>query len=161
MPKYRLLSHEELSEFEKEFIDYLIVNGITAEDWVKIKEEEPKKAVEIIGLFSDVIFEGTMRKVEFMEARSKTQVQTFQCLDAKLVMMAMKVSENSGVDFTDPESVNQAMTNPPADIEVFSMEKEYDSPREEELFKMTELGCVISDGQLFKALSLALADSKG
>ena len=52
-PKYRELTTLELKELEKEFIDYLIVNGITADDWVKIKEEQQEKAEDIITLFSD------------------------------------------------------------------------------------------------------------
>ena len=32
MPKYRLLTQDELNELEQEFINYLVVNGITAED---------------------------------------------------------------------------------------------------------------------------------
>jgi hypothetical protein len=160
MPKYRLLTHEELQEFEKEFIDYLIVNGITADDWQNLKDKDSKKALEVVGLFSDVIFEGTMRQVQFMEARMPKEVQTFQCLDNKLVMMAMRVGKDNAVDFTQPDSLEQAMANPPEDIEVYSMEKEYTDQRELELFKMTEMGCTISDGQLFKSLSMALAESK-
>ena len=160
MPKYRLLTHEELVEFEKEFVDYLVVNGIIADEWVNIKEKEPKKAVEIIGLFSDVIFEETMRNIQYMEARTKKEVQCFHCTESKLIMMAMKVGSDNDVDFTDQSSMDKAMQNPPADIEVYTMEKEYSESREEELFKMTQLGCTIADGNLYKALSLALAESK-
>ena len=55
MPKFRLLSHEELKEFEKEFIDYLVVNGITGEDWGRIKENQPKEAIKIMDLFVEKI----------------------------------------------------------------------------------------------------------
>lgn len=48
MAKYRLLTHEELIELEKEFIDFLILNSIVASDWMKIKNEEPEKATRFI-----------------------------------------------------------------------------------------------------------------
>ena len=40
MPKYRLLTKEELVQFDKEFIEYLVVNGITGEEWKQLKENE-------------------------------------------------------------------------------------------------------------------------
>lgn len=56
MAKYRLLTHEELIELEKEFIDFLILNSIVASDWMKIKNEEPEKATRFIHLFLVTLF---------------------------------------------------------------------------------------------------------
>ncbi len=159
MPKYRLLSHEELREFKEEFIEYLVVNGITGEEWAKIKDEKPKEAVKIMDLFSDVIFEAVMRKIEYLEIRTANEVQTFQCAAKKLTMVGMKIDAQSDIDFTKPEDVEKAMKQPPGDIEVYSASRDYKSEREQELFSMTENGARITDGKLFKALSLALAES--
>ena len=52
MPKYRLLTLEELQELEKEFVEYLVLNGITADDWEKIKKENPSSARHIIELLN-------------------------------------------------------------------------------------------------------------
>ena len=160
MPKFRLLSHEELKEFEKEFIDYLVVNGITGEDWGRIKENQPKEAIKIMDLFSDVIFEAVMRKIEFLEIRTPKEVQTFQSTSTKLVMVGMKIDPESEIDFTISEDIEKAMQAPPGNIEVYTASREYKLEREQELFAMTENGARITDGKLFKALSLALAESK-
>ena len=48
------------------------------------------------------------------------------------------------------------MTTPPKGLQVFTSEKKYDETREEELFRMTMNGALVSDGKLFKALSMAL-----
>ena len=159
MPKYRHLDQEELHALKSEFIDYLVVNGIVAEDWEKLKADDPAKASEVVDLFSDVVFEGVMRKVEFLEHRSKQEVRTFQCLADKMILMALKVPGEE-VDFTDPEYFEQAMTNSPEGMEVYTAEKAYNQPRELELFQMTEAGCRITDGKLFKSLCLAMADGK-
>lgn len=157
-PKYRVLSTEELHELEKEFIDFLVVNGITAEDWERLKKEEKEKAESIIVLFSDVVFEGIMRKVQFLEIRTKDDVKTFQCLDEKLVLVGMYLAEeNDDVDFTDSEFIQNAVKTPPKGIKVYTSDKRYKTEREVELFEMIQSGCSISDGNLFKALSLALA----
>ena len=159
MPKFRLLGHEELKEFEKEFIDYLIVNGITGEDWTRIKEVRPKEAIKIMDIFSDVIFEAVMRKIEFLEIRTSKEVQTFQCNKTKLVMVGMKIDPATEIDFMIPEDIEKAMQAPPGNIEVYTASREYTLEREQELFAMTENGARITDGKLFKALSLAMAES--
>lgn len=41
--KYRRLTAEELSGLEKEFVHYLIINGIDAQEWEKLKASVQKK----------------------------------------------------------------------------------------------------------------------
>jgi len=156
MPKYRYLTKEELQSLEKEFIEYLIVNGITADDWEKMKKEQPAEAENIVGLFSDVVFEGTLRKIKFLEYREAYSLRTFQALETKIVLVAMTAEPREGVDFTKPEYLQKAMDNPPPSLKVFTSYKNYSKQRELELFEMMETGCLISDGELFKTLCLAL-----
>lgn len=159
MAKYRILSLSELKELEKEFIDYLVINGITAEDWEKIKKENPPQAERILELFSDVIFESIMRKVQYLEFREEKEIKTFQCLNEKIVLVAISAHSDKQADFTDPEYISKAMANPPETLKVYTTEKKYLKPREQELFEMTEAGATISDGNLFKALCMALPRS--
>ncbi len=154
-PKYRELTSEELKELEKEFVDYLIVNGITADDWVKLKEDDKEKANDIITLFSDVVFEGVMRKVQFLEFVSASEIRTFQCLEQKMVLVGM-TTDNPNHDFTDKDFIAQASSQPPQGIKVYTSEKAYNQSREAELFDMIQNGCYISDGKLFKVLSMSL-----
>lgn len=155
-PKYRTLTSDELKSLEKEFVDYLIVNGITADDWVRLKEQELDKAEDIITLFSDVVFEGVLRKVHYLEHRSSTDIKAFQCLEDKIILMGM-TAENASVDFTDRKFWEKAQQQAPEGVQVYSTEKSYSKTRETELFEMIENGCAISDGKSFKAISLALA----
>lgn len=159
MPKYRLLTTEELKTFEKEFIDYLAVNTITGEDWVKMKAESPEKAEGIVDVFSDVVMEGVLRNIEFLELRTKDQLMAFQCLPDKILLAGMK-SDDPAADFTSPEFIKNGLAAPPKGLRIFSSDKEYDKTREQELFEMTEAGCLVSDGKIFKALSMAIAGSK-
>lgn len=161
MPKYRLLTQEELESLEKEFIEYLVVNGIMADDWVKMKEEAPEEASEIVSLFSDVVFEGIMRKMKFLERRSPKHIQVFQCQAGQLLVMGMQAKDSSDADFTNAEFLEKAMQAPPQDLELYQATKPYTQAREEELFALTTQGCVPSDGKLFKALALLYAQAKG
>ena len=156
MPTYRLLNLEELTELEKEFVEFLVLNGITAEDWVKMKEQDTAAADQIIELFSDVVFEGIMRKVSYLEYRAENFVHAFQCLSDKLVLVAMESEDDFAVNFLDPNFIEAATINPPEKLLVRTTSKPYSKTRERELFDMIQAGCNISDGGLFKALCLKL-----
>lgn len=150
MAKYRLLTSEELMEFEKEFVDYLIVNGITAEDWEEMKYVNPNKAQQITDLFSDVVFEKIFRSIQFLVLISPSNIQAVQCLPDKMIAVGL-TAKNLNVDLTeiDLNDLN------PRDFELYKAEKDYQSQREVEIFKMTQKGFSPSQGELFKRLILA------
>jgi hypothetical protein len=65
--KYRRLRKDELEELEGEFIKFLASNTVTADDWVKTKAETPEKAEDLLDVFSDIVFEKILEKVEYLE----------------------------------------------------------------------------------------------
>ena len=152
---YRLLTLAELEELEKEFVDYLVVNGIAADDWVKIKEEEAKQADQIIELFSDVVFEGILRKVQFLDVVTPESIKTFQCLVDKIVLVGLDADQGSTIDFT-AQSLSEIEQTAAGQLSVYTSEKIYTKTREQELFELTEKGASISDGTYFKSLCLLL-----
>ncbi|MBX2845845.1 MAG: hypothetical protein KTR13_06480 [Saprospiraceae bacterium] len=148
MAKYRALTLKELHNFEKEFIDYLIVNGITAEEWERLKVEEAAKAEQIVSLFSDVIFEGVLRNIEFLEFRSPKQRLIFKCEADKMILRGLRAHADSSIDLlmqADLEALKKY-------VEVIHSEKPYTVPREMELFQMLEKGCSITDDELYNQL---------
>ncbi|MFA0963975.1 DUF6495 family protein [Roseivirga sp. BDSF3-8] len=154
--KYRRLSKEELEPLEKDFIDFLVVNGITADEWEKMQKETPDKCEQVVDQFSDVVFESIMRKVRYLELRTPTSVKAFQCLPDQIVLVGMDAPEDSGVNFMDETYIASAIRNPPGNLRVYTTTKPYAKDREVELFEMTQKGCTIADGRLFKALCLSL-----
>jgi hypothetical protein len=153
MAKYRDLTKEELITFEKEFVDYLVVNGIAADDWERMKLENNEKAEQIVSLFSDVILEGVLRKIKFLQLRTKAYVQAVQCLNDKMLMVAIS-SKDKAYNMSDfkPETPKEVIADY---FEMHQGEKSFHKSREEVLFEMVSQGYEISDGQLFKALMLA------
>jgi len=144
--KYRRLSEEELQEMEKEFVQYLVSNGIDAPEWKKIQKTDA--AEDWILGFSDVVLQKVLEGVEFLEFRSSHEARFFSCSSEEMNMIAMTSSD---VDLTKPEEVALAMQNP-GKIELYKGSKKYAKSRELELFEMTQTGCVISDGKLFELL---------
>lgn len=153
MPKYKLLNFKELQSLEKEFIDFLVVNGITGDDWVKLKEEDPEKATKMTESFSDVVWESILRKTMYLEHYSMRSIKCFQCLVDKIVLVGMD-SETTDLTATDFNSLTPE--HYPEDVKVYTTEKPYAKVREQELFDMLNWGCQRSDGSLFKSICLAL-----
>lgn len=150
MTKYRLLNNEELANFEDEFVKYLVVNGITADDWTKMLEADSESAQKIVDVFSDVVFEKIMRQTKFLRIVRKSYIQSIQCLDEKMIMVAISTKDEA-IDMTEMDWSAVTDYSP---YHIHTADKQYDGTREEELFKLTEIGYSISDGELYKALIL-------
>lgn len=149
--KYRLLTQEELESFEDEFIQYLVVNGITADEWQKMLAEKPADAQKITDLFSDVVFEKIMREVQFMIAYRKSYIQAIHCQKDKMLMVAVSTKNDkldlAQLDWTKIDSFEG--------FEIHRAEKAYSKSREQELFEMAESGYSLSDGKMYKMLMMA------
>jgi 5'-3' exonuclease len=152
MPKYRLLTFEELEELEKEFIDYLVVNGITKDDWEDLKSKNSTKAQEIIELFSDVVFEGIMRKAEYLVKFDTKTIYAFKCNSENIELASIETQEPS-IDFSTSECQQILVSAPPSDLTGFKASKKYNDVRELEIFQMTQNGCTITDNEWYDALA--------
>src|SRR6187551_3529160 len=98
-----------------------------------MKEQDTEGAEQIIELFSDVVFEGIMRKVTYLEYRAENFVHAFQCLADKLVLVAMESEDETAVNFLDPTFIEAATINPPEKLIVRTTSKPYSKTREKEL----------------------------
>ena len=150
MTKYRRLTQFELDSLEKEFIDFLILNGITANDWNKLKQT-PEKADKIIELFSDVVFEKILRQISYLDHFSPQSIKTFLCADEEIYLIGLDTKDKS-YDFTTSDGRLKLKSTPPKDLKTYKSSKKYHPNREMELFRMLQNGCVKSDGQIFEQL---------
>jgi hypothetical protein len=155
--KYRRLTIGELKDMENEFVRFLVSNGVTADDWEKIKVENPTKADGLIAIFSDVVFDKVLEKVKYIEFRTPYDIKTFRCLEDKIELLGLKVSGTSGLDFTKGQPLQDMLTYiksaPEGGVQMYSAEKAYkDNNPKKEVFSMLESGAFISEGEIFEAL---------
>ena len=61
--KYRVLTKDEFEALKDEFVKFLIVQGIDAASWQKMKDLEPDFAQKYLHDFSDFVFENTLYNV--------------------------------------------------------------------------------------------------
>ncbi len=156
MLKYKRLTENELEKLENEFVKFLVLNGIVASDWEKIKANEPQKADKFIELFSDVVYESVLRKTEYLDWRSEREIRTFQCLQKEMVLVGIKLEDHVKLNLLDQQVLDKAAQDPPDGILIYTTRKEYTSNREAEIFSLIEAGAQISEGKLFKSLCLVL-----
>ena len=155
--KYRRLTHDELAELETEFVRFLATNSIPADDWLKMKENEPQKVNELINVFSDTVFESILKKVAYLEHRSPRDLRLFKCDEGRIYLIGLKIEGITSIDFTEnlpaETMINRfkaASSN--AVLKMYRAEKSYKKERAIELFNMMEKGALISDGKLYESL---------
>jgi len=163
MPKYRLLTNDELHQFEKEFIEFLVVNGIEPDKWEKVKESDQASVDKIIELFSDVILESVLRNINFIQTKTKSYVQAIHCLPDKMISIAIEDSAKKTQPSQKLRSIKKSAKsekktktlsddNP---LSIYKTEQEYKGSRESVIFDFLQKGYQISDGTLFKTLQVA------
>ena len=148
--KYRILTTEELEELKEEFIQYLVSNTVTADDWVKIKDTEVEKAEKLIELFSDQVLDKALTNIKFLEHRESKNLMLFHCTKESIDMIGLSVDENSELDLTEISNMGGIPEND--SINVFKTSKKYSKNREEEIFDMLNNGCLTTDEKLYETL---------
>ena len=152
MPKFRLLSFEELNALKDDFIKFLVVNGIAAEDWMKMLEKQSEKADRLIELFSDVVFQGIVSKVQYMEFCNDQGIKIFRCDEALIQLIGLESADFKEVDFMDRGKVLTLLREQPSSFTVYKASKVYQPDRSGEIFRMLQSGGLVADGVLFELL---------
>lgn len=151
--KYRRLTNEELEQLKDKFIQFLVSNTVTADDWIKVKEEDIERAESLIEIFSDIVFEDVLKKVEYLEYRTSLDLKIFHCSSEKMILKGVRLKESAQLSFMNEgqaELILDKIRNGDQDITTYAAEKDYSMNREDELFKMMEQGCLISkESELF------------
>jgi len=155
--KYRRLNLDELKSLERDFINFLAANSVTGEDWEKLKNEEPDKAERLIEIFSDMVFDKTLEKIEYLEQKSAKEIRTYHCQADRLIMIGLLIEGESTLDFRQnlpPQQMIQQLSLSGAQLKLFRGEKAYDKDRQQILFQLMEQGALIAkDGHLYKVLN--------
>lgn len=154
--KFRILSDEELKVFEEDLKHFLIANGIDGSSWEKINKEDPEKAIDLIGIFSDTILQKVYERIRFLEFRSKEKCFVFRLGAEQIELIALDGSDK--VDFSAPESIHKALIDHPEEIKFFKTAKNYTLQREMEIHKMLNDGCVPSHEAFWIQLNNVIND---
>ena len=147
--KYRRLTKEQLEELQQEFINFLATQSVTAEEWQQIKSERPKVAEQELDVFSDLIWEGVLAKVVYLENLSAQQMHLFHCTKKQMKLISVKVA-NPNIDLTTNIGFNWFKKNWQSDfVEYLTASKAYSADPNVDKFTLIEQGAVITKGELY------------
>jgi hypothetical protein len=149
--KYRRLTDTEFQLLEKKFINFLVANTITGDDWAYLKKDKPEQADKLLDIFSDMVFESSLKNIEYLKFREVKDIKIFHCGKEFMTLLGLCADEKTVIDFTQELDIKQIMLNTDG-LSIYKNEKKYSQNREQELFKMMETGCRISDGYLYNIL---------
>ncbi|SDR65036.1 DUF6495 family protein [Christiangramia echinicola] len=147
--KYARLTKEQFEEMHQEFINFLATQSITADEWEQIKKDKPEAAEEELDIFSDLIWEGVLNKVEYLEHFSSNQIFLFHITSATIELIAIKV-ENEAIDITTREGYQWLQTNLMDEtVNIYTSTKAISEDRNKDIFALIKQGANITQGKLY------------
>ena len=147
-----MLSDEELQHLEGDLKAFLIINGIHGEEWEKLNCEEPQKAVELVGLFSDQVLQTVYEKVQFLEHRSPDSCIVFHLGEKEQELIAIQKKSDSEIDLSTVDGIHRALSSSASALSFFTSKKPYSGVREMEIHQLIEQGAVLSDADFWNSL---------
>jgi len=149
MTKYTRLSKEQFEKLHKEFINFLATQSITAEEWNKIKKEDPETAEEELDIFSDLIWEGVLDKATHLENISPQQLFLFKIEKHEMNLIMVKTT-NEAIDITTNEGYKWLQGHFASDeVEFFTASKEFSEDKKGDIFSLIQQGSTITKGDLY------------
>ncbi len=147
--KYTRLTREQLEELHPEFINFLATQSITAEEWKTIKARKPLAAEEEIDIFSDLVWEGVLNSVAYLENISAQHMHLFHLLEKEMKLISVKVL-NPGIDLQTDKGFAWLRKNWQSEmVEYLTAAKIYSEDRNLDKFRLIQQGSVITKGELY------------
>ena len=151
--KYARLTKEQFEELHQEFINFLASQSITADEWKQLKTEKPDVAEQELDVFSDLIWEGVLNKVKYLEHISPKQLMLFHISEAFMELIAIKV-DNENIDITTDYGYKWLQQNLHDDaVNLYTSTKAITDDRNKDIFILIQQGSIITKGQLYNYFS--------
>jgi hypothetical protein len=148
--KYERLTKEQFEELHQEFINFLATQSITAEEWSDIKTNKPEVAEEELDIFSDLVWEGVLKKVEYVEHFSAQHMFLFHFLETDIQLIKIGVTRDD-IDITTNEGYRWLQDNLLTDeVEIHQATKPLSDDRNKDIFALIKQGANITKGELFQ-----------
>ena len=148
--KYRRLTKQQLEELKPEFVNFLATQQISGEEWKLLKDDKPNVAEDEVDVFSDLVWEGVLIKIGYLENISAQHLHLFHCMDKEMKLISVKVM-NPDIDLTTKVGFSWFKKNWQSDyVEYLTASKAYTEDKNLDKFKLIEQGAVITKGELYQ-----------
>ncbi|WP_276167161.1 DUF6495 family protein [Zobellia alginiliquefaciens] len=148
--KYTRLTKQQLEELHQEFINFLATQSITGDEWEEIKTNKPEVAEDEIDVFSDLVWEGVLAKVEYLENISEKQMHLFHLAEKEMKLISVKIM-NPEIDLNTSIGFSWFKKNWQSDfVEYLTAAKAYTEDKNLDKFQLIQQGAVITKGDLYQ-----------
>ena len=148
--KYSRLSKEQFEELHQEFINFLATQSITSEEWAKLKKDKPEVAEDELEVFSDLIWEGVLTKVKYLENISERHMHLFELKEKEMKLISVKIL-NPEIDLQTEVGFGWFKRNFQSDfVEYLTASKKYSEDKNADKFELIQQGAVITKGSLYQ-----------
>ena len=150
-----MLTKEELEIFDEDFKHFMVVNGVSNEEWLEMNEKNVNKATELVELFADTVLQKVYEKIKFIEHRTKNSCLVFKLNKEDVELISIN-GNDPDVDLSTPETIHDALIKSSNQLSIFKTDKAYSNNRELEIHNMLESGCVNSSEAFWVSLEKVL-----
>ena len=155
--KYTRLTREQLEELHPEFTRFLATQTITVKEWEQLKKNKPQVAEQELDVFSDLIWEGVLSRVTYLENISARDMYLFHLDPKQMHLISVKLS-NLEIDFRTPEGFTWFKKHWQSDwVEYLTASKVYSEDSNRDKFELIQKGAVITKGELYRWFEEILA----
>lgn len=146
-----MLSREQLDELHPEFINFLATQSIDKAEWDEFKRTKPEVVQQELEVFSDLIWEGVLGRVQYIEHIDTNSMNLFHTGDKLMQVIVVRV--NRPIDITTAEGYKWLQNNlMDPSVEILTAKKNYESQPSVDKFKLIQSGGNITQGKLYKYL---------
>lgn len=147
--KYARLTKEQFDELHQEFINFLATQSITTDEWKQLKTKKPEVAEQELDVFSDLVWEGVLNKVNYLEHISPKQMMLFHITEAFMELIAIKI-DSDHIDITSQYGYKWLQQNLHDDaVSLYTSTKAIKEDRNKDIFALIQQGSVITKGELY------------
>lgn len=146
--RFSCLSNDQLKELEKDFVEFLIVNGVEGDSWKKINIENPQQAIALVEIFSDLVWEKILTQIKFLEFKTNSHWAFCKMEEDKgdMIIIRSKNQTDLNIENGDVLSFN------PLEMELITASKKYNKNREEEIFELIQSGYLKCEPHFYENL---------
>lgn len=150
--KYKQLTSDQLNEMHKEFALFLATQKIDADKWQDIKDTNPEMVEEEIKLFSDLVWDKVLGKINYLTNFLDNSLNLFRFDNEQIHRIVIKCSKKN-FDFSKKEDYKWFLENSKdTSLSYFKGQKTYFKEQNIEKFELIEKGCTADKGELFESV---------
>ena len=147
--KYRKLTKEQFESLHQEFAQFLATQKIDVDEWNKMKSQNSVLVEDELSIFSDMVWEDVLNKVEYLEHFSQKSVNLFKC--EKEAIYRIVITINKDIDLFSEQGYKWLLENPKDKVvDYLKRSKVYSKEKNIEIFNLIENGSQISRGELYE-----------